>query len=447
MTLTKKVTALLLALALSTAVAGAAVRFGIGLSGLEQRWGGAATAALALGLTALSGAGLAVAAAIALDRLALGRLRDLSDAARSRAEASADDAALPAHDGWAREAGAHETGTHATGTHEAGADDAEDDDAPIDEIDALERSLASLGSQLEAARRPLADAARKVGASEIATGILHNVGNVLNSVNISTSLVSQRVDGLSVEDLERLAAAIRDHKDDLAAFLTQDPRGQHIEPFLSALVTQLGEEQQAIRSEIDSLAEGIEHICELVKSQQRFAKGAALPEPTDLAERFDDALRITQRVHGVDESLVVIRRFEDVGAVRVDRHRLLEILVNLLQNARQAMARSDGPRELTLEIESSDGDRVRLAVADTGVGIEADNLERIFQMGFTTREDGHGFGLHSSATAARELGGELLAESDGEGRGARFVLHLPTAPPGSETELETPGDLAMGGAA
>lgn len=419
MTLSRKVAALLLALVLSTVVAGAALRFGLELTGFEQRWGAGAAAALAFGLTALAGAGLAVAAAVAVDRAGLARLRALSAAALASAEAAAGDAPR-AVDGA---------------------------DAPFDEIDAIERSLASLAAHLADVRSDLSDAARKVGASEIATGILHNVGNVLNSVNISTSLVSQRVDGLSVEDLERLAAAIRDHKTDLAAFLTEDPRGQHIEPFLSALVAQLGEEQQAIRSEIDSLAQGIEHICELVKSQQRFAKGAALPEPTDLAERFDDALRITQRVHGVDESLVVIRRFEDVGAVRVDRHRLLEILVNLLQNARQAMARSDGPRELTLEIQSTDGDRVRLAVADTGVGIEAENLERIFQMGFTTRADGHGFGLHSSASAAHEMGGELVAESEGEGRGARFVLDLPMTPPGSETELETPGDLALGGAA
>lgn len=418
MSLTRKATALLLALAVSTAVAGAALRITVELLGLHQRFGAGGATAVAFVLTAIAGACLALLAASAVDRHVLERLRALADSA-----AAARDGAV-----------------EATTQHD-------DADPPIDEIDELEDCLGALEDQLELARTALADAARKVGASEIATGILHNVGNVLNSVNISTSLVSQRVDGLSVEDLERLAAAIRDHKEDLADFLTEDPRGQHIEPFLSALVTQLGEEQQAIRSEIDSLSEGIEHICELVKSQQRFAKGAVAPEPTDLAERFDDALRITQRVHGVDESLVVIRRFEDVGAVRVDRHRLLEILVNLLQNARQAMARSDGPRELTLEIHRSDAEGVRLAIADTGVGIEEKNLERVFQMGFTTRQDGHGFGLHSSANSAREMGGQLVAESDGVGRGARFVLDLPMTPPGHEAELETPGDLAIEGAA
>lgn len=303
-----------------------------------------------------------------------------------------------------------------------------------DEIGTLGREFDEMMAKLEQARSALVDTARTAGMSEIATGILHNVGNVLNSVNISTSLVSQRVDGLCIDDLERLAEVLEEHKDDLAGFLESDPRGQHIQPFLSALVEQLGEEQRTIRGEIASLSDGIDHICELIKSQQSLAKGTRLIEVTDLAERMDEALRITQRALGVDPELVVVRRYDDVPEVELDRHKLLEILVNLMQNARQAMQSYSGTRELVLEVSRLDDRHVTLAVTDSGIGIDSEHLTKVFAMGFTTREEGHGFGLHSSANSAKEMGGSLRAESEGLGKGARFVLELPMAAPGYDRD-------------
>lgn len=316
-----------------------------------------------------------------------------------------------------------------------------------DEIGTLGTAFDEMMAKLEQARSALVETARTAGMSEIATGILHNVGNVLNSVNISASLVAQRVEGLCIDDLARLADVVTEHKDDLADFLTRDPRGQHIEPFLTALVEQLGEEQRSIKNEVASLTDGIDHICELIKSQQNLAKGKALIEPTNLSMRMDEALRITQRVHGMDAELVVVRRYDDLDEVELDKHKLLEILVNLVQNARQAMMRAKGTRELTLELRNAGGGTVHLAVADTGVGIPSEDLARVFNMGFTTREEGHGFGLHSSANAAKEMGGRLWAESDGPGRGARFVLELPLVPPGRRAGSTASGDFAIGGAA
>lgn len=319
-----------------------------------------------------------------------------------------------------------------------------------DEIGTLSDAFDEMMTKLEQARSALVETARTAGMSEIATGILHNVGNVLNSVNISASLVSQRVEGLCIDDLQRLAEVITDHKDDLASFLSNDPRGQHIQPFLSALVVELSEEQRSIRTEVDSLTNGIDHICELIKSQQSLAKGTKLIEPTDLSERLDEALRITQRVHGVDGELVVVRRFDEISELSLDKHKLLEILVNLVQNARQAMARCDGPRELTLELRRIADGKVLLAVGDSGIGIPEEDLERVFNMGFTTRDDGHGFGLHSSANAAVEMGGRLYAVSDGPGRGAKFCLELPMteAIPASLLHAQGNGEEAtFGGAA
>ncbi len=84
-------------------------------------------------------------------------------------------------------------------------------------------------------------------------------------------------------------------------------------------------------------------------------------------------------------------------------------------------------RQLTLRVRRQDADSVVIEVQDSGVGIQPEVLGRLFEFGFTTKKDGHGFGLHTSAILAKELGGELAAFSEGPGQGARFVLRLPAA--------------------
>jgi signal transduction histidine kinase len=104
---------------------------------------------------------------------------------------------------------------------------------------------------------------------------------------------------------------------------------------------------------------------------------------------------------------------------------VLQILVNLISNATRAMeAVTDRPRRLTLRLQAS-GASLRVCVRDDGEGISPENLTRIFAHGFTTRKTGHGFGLHSCALAARQMGGILTAQSEGPGKGATFTLEFP----------------------
>ena len=130
----------------------------------------------------------------------------------------------------------------------------------------------------------------------------------------------------------------------------------------------------------------------------------------------------------VRDKIIVRREFDAVPPVRVDRHKVLQILVNLFRNARHACTPATGDdKVLTLRVGMHDNGRVKFAVCDNGVGIAPENLTRIFAHGFTTKTDGHGFGLHSGANAAKEMGGSLQAYSDGPGHGADFILELPIA--------------------
>ncbi len=295
-----------------------------------------------------------------------------------------------------------------------------------DEIGILARELDAMMGKLEQARRDLIQTARAAGMSEIATGILHNVGNVLNSVNISAALIAEHAHDLGSADLSQLARVLDEHRDDLASFLVDDARGKHLQSFVGALAEHLSGQRSTILEEVSSLTVGIDHIRELIRSQQDYAGRSDLVEFVEPAELFEQAVGITEKALGSDPDLVVERHFPSLPPLLVDRHKVLEILVNLLQNARQAMdASATSPKRLVLSLEGTEELGVRLRVSDSGVGIAHENMLRIFHLGFTTKSGGHGFGLHASANAATALGGSLVGTSGGLGLGATFTLELP----------------------
>ena len=279
-------------------------------------------------------------------------------------------------------------------------------------------------AELERVHRQLVDSSRQAGMAEIATNVLHNVGNVLNSVNVSAILASDLAQKSKADGLGRVVALLREHAHDLGEFISSDPRGKHLPVHLGHLAEHLKTEQAAIVKELDSLRSNIEHIKDIVAMQQSYAKVAGVHEIIAVVDLLEDSLRMNTGAlarHGVD----VVRDFEGQPLVNIDKHKVLQILVNLVRNAKYACSESGlAGRQVTLSVRSANG-LVRIVVADNGVGIAPENLTRIFNHGFTTRADGHGFGLHSGALAARELGGTLSVHSDGVERGASFSLELP----------------------
>jgi signal transduction histidine kinase len=256
--------------------------------------------------------------------------------------------------------------------------------------------------------------------------VLHNVGNILNSVNVSVELVSSTLRHSRAKGLSQAVQLMHEHAADLGDFLTHDARGQMLQGYLSQLARALALEQQGMGDELRHLTTSIDHIKDVVAIQQTYAGGStSVVEPVQLCDLAEDALRMSSDAlqrHQVS----VVREFSQVPLLRLDRARVLQILVNLISNAGHAMESSPGPsHQLTLRVESVAGSRLRVSVRDEGEGIAAENLTRIFVHGFTTRKTGHGFGLHSCALAARQMGGTLTAHSDGPGRGATFTLEIP----------------------
>jgi signal transduction histidine kinase len=292
-------------------------------------------------------------------------------------------------------------------------------------IDITERKQTQ--ERLSALQLQLQDASRQAGMAEVATGVLHNVGNVLNSVNVSASVVADLVAKSKAQSLGKAAELVGRHTHDLATFITEDERGKHLPQFLAALANSLTGEQAAVLEELGSLTSHIEHIKTIVTTQQCFAGASQLIESISLADLLEDALRIESaslKRHVLD----VQREYADLPPIEVDKQKLLQILINLIRNGKHAVVeRGERGGQLILRTAASGDDRVQIEVVDDGVGIAAENLTQIFAHGFTTRQErgGRGFGLHLSALFAKEMGGSLTAHSDGPGTGATFVLELP----------------------
>jgi signal transduction histidine kinase len=296
-----------------------------------------------------------------------------------------------------------------------------------DEIGVLAREFDRMVARVAESRSQLIDQSFHAGKAEVATNVLHNVGNILNSVNISASLVAERVRRSGAPGVSRIASLLLEQGPLAGQFITDDERGRRVPEYLAALGEQLLSDQRVALEEITSLQENLEHIKDTVSMQQKFARLSGVTDVVPVADLIEDSVRLN--AGAFERRGVTLRReFADVPAITVDRQKVLQILVNLIRNAEYACddsGRSDSV--ITLRIESG-GPGVRISVIDNGIGIPAENMGRIFNHGFTTRKSGHGFGLHSAALAAQELGGCLRAESDGPGRGAMFVLDLPLAP-------------------
>ncbi|MDB6152164.1 MAG: Integral rane sensor signal transduction histidine kinase [Chthoniobacteraceae bacterium] len=284
--------------------------------------------------------------------------------------------------------------------------------------------------ELQQAHQQFIEASRQEGMADVATCVLHNVGNVLNSVNVSATLITENLSLTRTENLVRATSLLQMADGGISRFLADDPKGQLLPGYLCDLSEQLAQERSTAQNELVLLLKNIEHIKEIVSMQQRYARGFGVVQTLAVADLIEDALRMNSNAldrHGV----TVIRDFQAVPLLHVDKHKLLQIIVNLIANARRALDDAAPlKKRLCVVVRPVElGASVQICVDDNGIGISEKNLARLFSHGFTTRADGHGFGLHNGAVSAKQMGGTLTAHSEGHLRGATFTLTLPVHAP------------------
>ncbi|QEF96609.1 MraY-like glycosyltransferase [Stieleria maiorica] len=274
-------------------------------------------------------------------------------------------------------------------------------------------------------QQEIVDASRQAGMAEVATGVLHNVGNILNSVNVSASVIRKQFENSALKNLEKATDLISQYESSLAEFIEHDDRGKNLPKYLVLVAQSLRNERVSVDREIGDLTKNIEHIKEIIAVQQTMAKTSGLQQELHASEIIRDVMTANK------ESLTnhAIEFIEQVASPEPtlvsDKHRILQILINLVCNAKDALLEANVPQPRILLRTWTQQDHVLFEVTDNGIGIRSEDINKIFQHGFTTKAHGHGFGLHSSANAATEIGGRLSATSAGIGKGARFVLRLP----------------------
>ena len=288
----------------------------------------------------------------------------------------------------------------------------------------LEQKVKERTNELERTNKEMISLAHSAGMAEVASGVLHNVGNVLNSVNVSSSLIKTRASNSKAKQLGKIVDLFKNHKADIHDYLNNDEAGKLVLPFIEKLSVRLIDEQGKQIEEINGLIHNIEHIKNIISMQQSYAGGLGVTEKIKASEIADDAIGIN--LSSIKNSGINLsKHYESDIEITVDKHKLIQILVNLISNAKHAIVNSEqADKNIILGIQKINTD-IMFYVEDNGTGIEKSDIEHLFEFGFKVRLDGHGYGLHHSANAARELSGSLTAHSDGLGKGSRFTLLIP----------------------
>jgi len=282
----------------------------------------------------------------------------------------------------------------------------------------------------------LRDKSREAGMATVTAGVLHDLGNALSILSASSGLIHNTLLRSKMAKLERVAALLKQREHDIQAFLSQDDRGRNLPAFLAQLAEHLQAERATVIRESEVIRDCAEHVFRIIAVQEPFAKTHdKLRELVSADKLVEDAVKLKNGAfeeHGVE----IYRDYAPTTAVSVDRHKALQILLNLLTNAVDALrAAPRTDRQIKLSTSQVNG-LVCIEISDNGPGIDARHLAHVFDQGFTTKVDGHGFGLHASANWARDLDGRLCVRSEGLGKGAGFILELPAAAP--RTEMPSP---------
>ena len=292
--------------------------------------------------------------------------------------------------------------------------------------------------ELIAANALTASISHQAGMAEVANSVLHNIGNVLTSVNVSVTLINEQLRTTSLKDFPKAADLLNGHQSSLASYLTEDVQGKKLPLFLALLARQWESEHQMMLSETKQLVSSIQHIKEIISRQQTISGHGGLTESVSLKSALRDALIL--HAVSLSEHMIEVREEGDPELIWIgDRIKLMQILLNLIINAQEAMSQNTGPRIMQLRTWSIDASHLSISVSDNGIGMSEDTLRNIFNYGFTTKKDGHGFGLHASAVAAQQMGGKLDVYSPGPGLGTTFTLflvsQLSAAPSTSESSV------------
>lgn len=282
---------------------------------------------------------------------------------------------------------------------------------------------ARLREELARSQQQLLDNAHRSGMAEIAGGILHNIGNNLNSLNISLDLMQSTVEQSKLHGLAKANRILEDASDQLAAH----PKGSDLLAYYQGLEGFFNAEQETLQEELAKVREKINHIRQDVQEQSRYAHGDLFLEEVDISRIVKDAVSMHEgRIE--KHNIQVDTLFNKLPRCRVVRIKAIQILSNLIKNGIEALCERESRRVLTITTRALDSDHFLVDISNNGPSIPENILGKIFNYGFTTHKGAGGMGLHAAANAASQMGGALKAANMECDRGCSFTLTMPFQP-------------------
>ena len=281
-------------------------------------------------------------------------------------------------------------------------------------------------TQVERAKlhRKLMDASRRAGMADVASEVLHNVGNVLNSLNVSATVIRRSLDKSLVTKLSTANRQFSQHKDNYGQYLQTDPKGKHFPAALDFITGALVTERETHLAESHQLLKNIDHVRKVIQQQLSMSRDSGVVETFCLHDLIEQCIEINREKSKRVNATITFECPATLNLV-TDRHKLQQVLINLVSNAIDALQHSEQGSGLIHIVATSENETVQISITDNGIGISPENLEKVFSQGFTTKANGHGYGLHSCAMTAQVLGGTLNVDSQGDGFGACFRLVIP----------------------
>lgn len=295
-----------------------------------------------------------------------------------------------------------------------------------DEIGELQKHLNTMLIKLSKTKSTLIETSRSAGIAEITTSILHNVGNVLNSINISIALLTEHIKQPYIDQLPKILTLLEENQDDLTNYLKNDEKGKLFFPYFRKLTEHLEQQREGLQSELERLNSNLEHVNQVIAIQQSSGNlGANLLEKIRLEELLEDVIILfSNRMRRLNINLE--RQYGEVPLFLSAKTKIQQVVINCLKNAIEALSSSDVvEKRLIIKMGFINQNSICVEITDNGVGIKKEHLKKLFSFGFTTKTEGHGYGLHNSVLIAKELGGDLRAVSGGVNQGATFIFEIP----------------------
>lgn len=284
----------------------------------------------------------------------------------------------------------------------------------------LEHRVKLRTQQLYETQRKLLREAHAAGINQVTTEILHNVGNIVNSIGLSIDVMK---DSFTEDEFNQFKEVMRILEQKIQH---RDLNGlEAILEFVRVFGTKTQRDMNSLKSVLESLEKFVVHLRRLTEVQKLQLPNVPYEAEVNLDLLIQDSLHLAG-LNGPDNFGVEVHPgIKKIGRFISDEHRLMQIFVNLLVNAKHAVFASRPQDRKIAILARVVGQSLVLTIEDNGCGIKKEDLRNLFQAGFTTKAEGNGLGLHNSANQIRFLGGEIGVFSYGESQGAIFTIRLP----------------------